>query len=235
MLQVVLPGLRAIARRASCYVGGSRPVWQTRADLDQDVVRIALDRIRSLAGTGHPYPCRAIIDGTWQRLRHQAQTARREADRLVELDLARESGAPSAGTGLEDLASLLIAAVEHRVIDRFDAGLVYSCHVMGFRIEELATRTGRSERTLWRRRRNAERSLAIFASAGVDDDREDGLPPPRLRRPPARVTADNRRLHTVPPGRTISTNGASKELPTSVAVIDRRPTRIKKTNLPPRS
>lgn len=167
VLQVILPGLRAVARRASRrYRGRPEVPWETRDELDQVVVEIALERIRALARTEPDFPCRTIVDGTWQRIRHRARTGMKEADRWVELALAEQKVVASTRSRLEDLAALVTAAVEQRVLDPFDAGLVYSCYVTGYRIEELAQMTGRSERTLWRRRRNAETVLAMFVTDG---------------------------------------------------------------------
>ncbi len=180
VLQVVLPGLRALARRASRrYLGRSGVPWESRDELDQVVIEIALERIRVLARTDPEFPCRTIVDGTWQRIRHRARTGMVEAERRVELVHAEQKLMASARSHLDDLAALVTAAVEQRVLDRFDAGLVYSCHVTGFRIEELARLTGRSERTLWRQRRNAERVLAMFATDGLTRH-EVGRPSPAL-------------------------------------------------------
>lgn len=55
---------------------------------------------------------------------------------------------------------LLCDAVEDQTLTLLDAGLVYACRAVGYRIPELVAVTGRSERTLWRRRRRAEELLA---------------------------------------------------------------------------
>lgn len=159
VLQAVLPGIAAVARRASCYVGGQRPVWQTGDELDQDVVHIALERIQSLAGTAPAYPCRAVVDGTWQRVRHHAASVRRVLAARVDVDAGAAAVASGDRSGLEELGLAVIEAVDAGTLGILDAGLVYSCHVAGYGVAELAPATGRTARSLWRRRRRAEELL----------------------------------------------------------------------------
>jgi hypothetical protein len=159
VLQAVLPGIAAVARRAACYVGGQRPVWQSGDELHQDVVLIALERIHALAGTAPSYPCRAVVDGTWQRLRHHAASVRQALANQVDVDAGATAVASADRSGLEELGLAVIAAVNAGTLGTLDAGLVYSCHVAGYGVAELAPATGRTARSLWRRRRRAEELL----------------------------------------------------------------------------
>jgi hypothetical protein len=159
VLQAVLPGLAAVARRASCYVGGQHPVWQSGDELHQDVVLIALERIQALVGTAPAYPCRAVVDGTWQRVRHHAACVRQALAARVEVDAGNAAVAPADRSGLEELGLAVIEAVDDGTLGTLDAGLVYSCHVAGYSVAELAPATARTARSLWRRRRRAEELL----------------------------------------------------------------------------
>lgn len=159
VLQAVLPGIAAVARRASCYVGGQRPVWQSGDELDQDIVLIALERIQALAGTEPSYPCRALVDGTWQRVRHHAASLCQALATRVDVDAGDAAVAPADRSGLEELGLVVIEAVNAGTLGTLDAGLVYSCHVAGYGVAELAPATGRTARSLWRRRRRAEELL----------------------------------------------------------------------------
>ncbi|MGH9228007.1 MAG: hypothetical protein ACRD07_04605 [Acidimicrobiales bacterium] len=159
VLQAVLPGIAGVARRASCYVGGQRPVWQSGDELDQDVVLIALERIQALAGAEPAYPCRAVVDGTWQRVRHHAASVRQALANQVDVDAGATAVASADRSGLEELGLAVIAAVNAGTLGTLDAGLVYSCHVAGYGVAELAPATGRTARSLWRRRRRAEELL----------------------------------------------------------------------------
>ena len=159
VLQAILPGLAAVARRASCYVGGQHPVWQSDAELHQDVVLVALERIQALAGTSPSYPCRAVVDGTWQRVRHHAASVRQLLAARVDVDTAAAAVASGDRSGLEELGLAVIDAVNAGTLGTLDAGLVYSCHVAGYRVAELALVAGRTARSLWRRRRRAEELL----------------------------------------------------------------------------
>ena len=159
VLQAVLPGIAAVARRASCYVGGQRPVWQSGDELHQDVVLVALERIQALAGTAPAYPCRTVVDGTWQRVRHHAASVRQAIEVRVDVDAGVAAVAPADRSGLEELGLAVIEAVHAGTLATLDAGLVYSCHVAGYGVAELAPATGRTARSLWRRRRRAEELL----------------------------------------------------------------------------
>jgi hypothetical protein len=159
VLQAVLPGIAAVARRASRYVGGQRPVWQSSDELHQDVVLIALERIHALAGTAPSYPCRAVVDGTWQRLRHHAASLRQALANQADIDAGAAAVASADRSGLEELGLAVIEAVNAGALGTLDAGLVYSCHVAGYGVAELAPATGRTARSLWRRRRRAEELL----------------------------------------------------------------------------
>lgn len=159
VLQAVVPGLAAVARRASRYVGGQRPVWQNGDELHQDVVLIAFERIQALAGTAPSYPCRAVVDGTWQRIRHHAASSRQALATRVDVDAGNAAVASADRSGLEELGLAVIDAVNAGTLGILDAGLVYSCHVAGYGVAELAPATGRTARSLWRRRRRAEELL----------------------------------------------------------------------------
>ncbi len=165
VLHIVLPGIGAVARRASCYVGGQRPVWQSSDELHQDVVLIALDRIHALAGTAPAFPCRAIVDGTWQRVRHHAASVRQALTTRADIEAGDDAVAPAERSGLEELGLVVIEAVNAGALGTLDAGLVYSCHVGGYGVAELAPATGRTARSLWRRRRRAEQLLVARGRA----------------------------------------------------------------------
>jgi len=167
MLQAVLPGLGSVTRRAACYVGGDRPVWQTRDELHQEVVSVAFERISALATGAPEFPCQAIVDGTWQRLRHRALCVRREVDRRADLECGARVPAAPDRTAIEELGLAVMAAIDEHDLDVLDAGLLYSCHVVGYRITELARMTARSERTLWRRRQRAEEVLVASSTTAI--------------------------------------------------------------------
>ncbi len=71
VLQAVLPGLAAVSRRARGFVGPGR-VWRRVDELDQHVVAVACERIHALAPAPPPWLAKALVDGTWQRVRWYA-------------------------------------------------------------------------------------------------------------------------------------------------------------------
>ena len=166
VLQAVLPGIATVARRASCYVSGQRPVWQSGDELHQDVVIIALDRIHALAGTAPGYPCRAVVDGTWQRVRRHVASVRQTLTTRADMEDGDDFVASAERSALEEFGRVVIEAVYTGTLGTLDAGLVYSCHVGGYRVAELAPATGRTARTLWRRRRRAEELLLAIGAGG---------------------------------------------------------------------
>jgi len=77
----------------------------------------------------------------------------------VDIDAGDEAVASADRSGLEELGLAVIEAVNAGTLGTLDAGLVYSCHVAGYGVAELAPATGRTARSLWRRRRRAEELL----------------------------------------------------------------------------
>jgi hypothetical protein len=141
------------------------PVWQRREELHQDVIVIALDRIQALAGTAPSYPCRAVVDGTWQRVRHHAASVRQALRTRADIEAGDDAVASAERSGLEELGLVVIEAVTAGTLGTLEAGLVYSCHVAGYGVAELAPATGRTARSLWRRRRRAEELLVARGRA----------------------------------------------------------------------
>jgi len=168
VLQAVLPGLAAISRRAAVFVGGGWPVWQTLDDLDQHVVVVAIERIAALATSPPPWPARAIVDGTWQRVRAYTRRVRRQAHRQSNLDTATELGVAGGRTAEEDIAIMLADAVARGRLDTPDADLIRRSRLGGERVEDIAQSTGVAARSLWRRRATAERRF-VAEVFGLDD------------------------------------------------------------------
>jgi hypothetical protein len=163
-LQALLPGLAGVTRRASWMVGGHVAVWDCRQALDQDVVAIACERMQAVAASSEPWPATAIVDGTWRRIRTIAERHRRERDVLAPLDDAPPmEGAPSR-TAAEELAMLLVDAVQAGALRRCEAGVIYSTRVLGHAPAELAAFAGKDVRAVRKQRDRAERALLRWAS-----------------------------------------------------------------------
>ena len=158
VLQAVLPGLCGLVRRARHQVGPDRP-WPRFEELDQAVLALAAERIATLAPDPPPWPARAIIDGTWQRLRGAARAERRWTTHRCLLDSLPERPAEQAANAAEDLVEVLAAAVDTGVLEPADGWLIYASRIDAAPLAALAARTGHSERWTSRRRRAAENLL----------------------------------------------------------------------------
>ncbi len=165
LLQMALPGLASVVRRAHCYVGGRAPVWDDLADLDQYVVALAWERIAELGGSRLEWALRAVQDGVWQRLRVYAVGRRRELYRRRELVPGHDRAARPALSPADELTKALVDAVQAGAIRRVDAGLVYGHRVLGDELDELDHGLSCGERGLRRRRQRAEEKL-LAACAG---------------------------------------------------------------------
>lgn len=158
VLQAVLPGIFAVARRAEPLMGPGAP-WQRVDEVDQEAVTAAYERIHALAGDPPTWPANAIVDWTWQRLRRAGIGERRRSgtERRFEAAVARTASTPTAG---EELAHALVDAVEAGILQHVDARLIYASRVEDRSMEELAPAVGRNAWWGWRRRLQAERLLA---------------------------------------------------------------------------
>ena len=160
VLQALLPGLAALAREHMDMVGGAREPFSTVDELDQFIVATAYERITEVAAEAESFRLRIILDSTWARLRVHARAHRRNHDRSVPLrDGPNRLAAPSR-TDAEELALVLVDAVERRVLRPVDARLVYTTRVSGHSAAALAETLDWNPDSLVRRRRRVERVLA---------------------------------------------------------------------------
>jgi len=167
VLQAVLPGLAAVSRRASGYIGGQVAVWQCINELDQQVVATACERIAALAPDPPREVATAVVDSTWQRVRAYALAEQRNRARRSPLgDYAEDAFACAAPhlSPAEELAAALVDAVQTGLLQRVDAGIVYSSRIGGRDVAELAPILGRNPHWLCRRRQRVEELLLAEAA-----------------------------------------------------------------------
>lgn len=180
LLQALLPGLASVARRATAFVGGRWPVWNGLDELDQHVVVVAYERITIVSLERPVWVARAIVDGTWQRVRAYARRSRRQAHCHAALAEVGNLGVTASRTAAEELAAVLSDAVKRGRIERFDAGLIYRSRLAGERMEDLARGSGLDPRSLWRRRVVAETAL-IADALGIGTYEARGVVAARAR------------------------------------------------------
>jgi hypothetical protein len=162
VLQAVLPGLAAVSRRALGFVGPGR-VWARVDELDQHVVAVACERIHALAPAPPRWLAKAIVDGTWQRVRWYALRQHCDSRRRTVLSEAADAAAPSPATPGAELAGVLAEAVELGVLEKLDAWVVFHSRVNGIATPTWAADAGVGSRRLWRRRERAEEQLVAAA------------------------------------------------------------------------
>jgi hypothetical protein len=163
VLQAVLPGLASLARAHYDMVGLAPEPFATVDELDQFLVCTAFECITQLGSEVGRYRLRTILDTTWTRLRAHAGAHRREQRRREVLDGGECGNAAPARTEAEELAALLVDAVERRVLRPIDAGIVYTTRVAGHSPTEVAEVLQWKLKTLYRRRDRTEAVVAAEA------------------------------------------------------------------------
>ncbi len=158
LLQALVPGLVAIARRLSWGAGGD---WDSATAFLADTLATAWQVIVEWAGQDRAYAVLDVLSAVRCRLRRQLlhQRAARERVTLgLDLDL---HAAPQWWPGITDLEELARTIERRRGLgtDPLDADILYGNRVLGFSLAELAAVTGRSRRSVAYRRDRAVRGL----------------------------------------------------------------------------
>lgn len=162
VLQALLPGLGALARLRRDLVGPGEP-FESIGELDQFIVCTALERIARVAAGPPTYRLHRVLASTARRLRTHVAGHRRERQARAPLDDAAAHPAPPARTDAEELATVLVDAVERRLLRPLDAGLVYTTRVVGQAPAEVAAALAWRTPSLVRRRHRVEQVLAADA------------------------------------------------------------------------
>jgi hypothetical protein len=154
LLQLLLPGVRRLARR-----------WWTLGDRDERaaaVVAALWTRVRAYPIDRRPAKVAAnILLDAEKELRRAAQRNRLLADALPD-----ELPAPAhRETAAVELIQLLSQSVDEGVVSQADAQMIAAFRIGGTSLRELAVRHGASYRTVKRRRARAERALIGAAAA----------------------------------------------------------------------
>jgi len=156
VLQAVLPGLGHLARKHKDMIGRPGEPFDTIEELDQFLVCTAFERITEVAAEVAYHRMRTVLDSTWTHLRTHAARHRRDYRKLVPLHEGAGVVAPPLRSEAEELAVVLIDAVERRVLRTVDAGLVYTTRVVGRAPNEVAEVLDWQLPALYRRRSRTE-------------------------------------------------------------------------------
>ncbi|HEV2068489.1 MAG TPA: hypothetical protein VGR26_01700 [Acidimicrobiales bacterium] len=150
VIQVILPGLLAMSRRAHYMVGASGGPWADHDDLEQEIVAIAYERIRALAGTTQAWPARTLLDQTWRRLRLLHDRDRQWKACWVPMDGGRDIPGSNDRSPVEELAQVVVDAVRTGSLAPGVAATFYTCRVLGYSIASVAPMVGRDPGTVSR-------------------------------------------------------------------------------------
>lgn len=155
VMGLLMPALRRASAKAA--LGHSL----ARTDLDAEVVTGCLEVLRALDESSTRVPAR-LFWGAYRRA-WRAGEAAKAADHLP-LD------APVAGAGTQPPAGhpdlVLSAAVQARVITKYEAELIGTTRIDEVRLRRFASQDGVAENTLLRRRQAAERRLCAWLRNG---------------------------------------------------------------------
>lgn len=164
VLQAVLPGLAAQVRRRTRHsrdlTGDGAVPWECVEDLDGEAVTRALERINDLAGNPSARVAQSIVDAAWVGLRSgAARRERRGRIAMIPLEEAPDPSAPPSRSAADELAVVIVRAVQESVLRPRDAAVIYTSRVMGFSLADLASAQGRDVRAVRLQRARAERTL----------------------------------------------------------------------------
>lgn len=165
VIQVMLPGLLRVVRESRYLVDcGSR--WADDDELEQEVVTIAYERARALAGTTQVWPAKTLLDHTRGRVRVLAADERRWESRARYSDRSRDVGSDCDRSPAEELAQVVVDAVRNGTLAEGPAGVFYTCRVLGFQARELPAGAC-STRSMYRSVRRTEQALVRACAATV--------------------------------------------------------------------
>jgi len=156
VLQAIVPGLVAVARRLRWGSGGD---WDGAGSFLADAVATAWEVIVEWSGHDRDYAVLDLLSAIRCRLRRQMVRQREGRERTtfgVDLDLLPGTR-PLSGTGPDELVRA-IAEMGGR-LDPLDAALLYANRVLGLTVTELARMSGHTRRSVAGRRDRAAAEL----------------------------------------------------------------------------
>ncbi len=168
VLQALLPGLAAMARRAqrAGWVGcRDRGAWRDCDELDQELLTLAWSRVAAHAGSELAWPASVLLGQVWRRVRQQVDRDRAHGRRCValdvdEVDTVHDVDLVAAIPWEERAGVVLHDAVRSGAIGPVDGALIYGTRVLGLTTTAVAHRVELDYWAAAKRRRRAELHLA---------------------------------------------------------------------------
>jgi len=159
-------GLAALGALVALYpamLGIARRLVVTGVTLEQadaDVIAVAYQRIVELSEDPPRHVARAVIGGTWDRIRSQLRAEQRCAMRQCRLDESDDRPLSNDATGWSGrLEGVLIEAVAGGVIGAEAARVIHATRVGGHSMRSVACDLGKREPAVRKVRMRAERTL----------------------------------------------------------------------------
>jgi hypothetical protein len=176
-LQVMLPGLCALARRVRAHdlaVLGDDRCWPTIVDAHHDVLAVAAEHIARGTAAAARWPALRLLSRVEAVLRTAVRYRQRDYDHTEPVaDITRvETEWRDVLSPAESIGALLTDAVKAKVVQRDDAQLIYEFHVLGRPTESSAARQQRPAAMVRQRRNRAVNALAVAAARGELDPPE---------------------------------------------------------------
>jgi len=167
VLQALLPGLAALARRAqrAGWVGHHhRGVWRDCDELDQELLTLAWSRVAAHAGGELAWPASVLLGQVWRRVRQQVDRDRAHGRRCValdvdEVDTVHDVDLAAAIPWEQHAGVVLHDAVRSGAIGPVDGALIYGTRVLGLTTTAVADRVELDYWAAAKRRQRAELRL----------------------------------------------------------------------------
>lgn len=155
LVQVLLPGLVTVAGKLRWGRGGE---WEDGDEFFVELVTTSWLVVQEWAGQDRPYAVLDLLSAIRCRMRRQLFRFKDLSRRTVPLLSDTFERSARDVTDLDELARILVD-LRREGIREEDAQVLYTHHVMGYSMAELAQLTGRDRRVLYARRDRGRRRM----------------------------------------------------------------------------
>jgi DNA-directed RNA polymerase specialized sigma24 family protein len=155
LVQVLLPGLITVAGKLKWGRGGE---WEDGDEFFGELLTTAWMVVQEWAGQDRPYAVLDLLSAIRCRVRRQLFRFKEQSRWTVPLSADAAERSAHDTTDLDELARILVDLRRDGMREE-DAQVLYTHHVMGYSMAELAELTGRDRRVLYSRRDRGRRRL----------------------------------------------------------------------------
>lgn len=155
LVQVLMPGLVSVAGKLQWGRGGE---WADGDEFFRELVTTTWLVVQEWAGQERPYAVLDLLSAIRCRMRRQLFRFKDLGRRTVPLTSDTVEQSDPGATDLDELAQLLIDLRRSGMREE-DVQVLYTHHVMGYSMAELAELTGRDRRVLYTRRDRGHRRV----------------------------------------------------------------------------